>query len=228
MRHLSFAGAAAALVALAAMVTSGSAIAADLGAPARQYPAWEPRRPLALERWTGFYLGGTIGGQFGDTAVSGFGAASNVETDGLVGTLFAGYDWQFGGAVFGLEADIGTGDVSGSSGNGFGTTSASLNYMGSVRGRAGVLLTPSLLAYVTGGFAWADYDLTAVNGFTASETFGGYQLGAGAELKLDPRWGLRVEYIYTDLDSARVNHGGLTSTYDPDYHTIRAGLSFRF
>lgn len=227
MRQLKLAGAAA-LATLAGAVTAASALAADLGAPARQSPAWEPRRPTAIERWTGFYLGGTLGGQFGDTAVSGFDTASNVESDGLVGTLFAGYDWQFGSAVLGLEADIGTGDVSGSSVSGFGATSASLNYFGSVRGRAGVLLTPSLLAYVTGGFAWADYDLTAINGITASETFAGYQVGAGAELKLDPRWGLRVEYIYTDLDSARVSHGGLTNTYDPDYHTIRAGLSFRF
>lgn len=226
MRQTKIIGAAAALTALAGI--TAPALAADLGAPARQYPAWEPRRPIAIERWTGFYLGGTLGGQFGDTAVSGFGAASNVETDGLVGTLFAGYDWQFGNAVLGLEADIGTGDVSGSSVNGFGTTSASLNYMGSVRGRAGILMTPSLLAYVTGGFAWADYDLTAFNGITASETFAGYQIGAGAELKLDPRWGLRVEYVYTDLDSANVSHGGLTNTYDPDFHTIRAGLSFRF
>ena len=61
-----------------------------------------------------------------------------------------------------------------------------------------------------------------------SETFFGYQVGAGGEMLLNPNMALRLEYIYTDLGSERVVHGTGTSVYDPDFHTIRAGVTFKF
>lgn len=125
--------------------------------------------------------------------------------------------------MFGVEADIGTGDVSDSRGG----VSSDLNVMGSVRARAGALVSPGFLVYATGGFAWADYDLAAA-GNTTSETFTGYQIGAGTELMMSQNWGLRLEYLYTDLSEETVTTGAVTNTYDPDFHTLRAGLTFKF
>ena len=61
--------------------------------------------------WTGFYVGGNLGGSFGrattDFTIAGLPFASTSERmNGVVGGLQAGYLWQSGRGVFGWEADI--------------------------------------------------------------------------------------------------------------------------
>ena len=219
-----------ALAAAFALALAAPVLAADLyGGPVRPLDG-TPRggyRPLDLERWTGLYLGGTLGYGFGGVDVSGGSGAFDLDAQGVVGTLFAGYNWQFGRAVLGLEADIGTGWLDDSLGSGLGLVSQDLNVMGSLRARAGYLLTPAFMVYGTAGIAAADYEFRA-NGVTSSETLVGYQVGVGTELVIVPNWTLRMEYVYTDLGSETVTHGGLANTYEPDFHTVRAGLSFKF
>lgn len=214
----------------AAVACSGPVLAADLyGGPVRPLDG-TPRggyRPLDLERWTGFHLGGTLGYGLGTVDVSGGSGSFDLDADGGTGTLFAGYNWQLGRAVLGIEADIGTGYLDDSLGAGLGLVGHDVNVMGSLRARAGYLLTPAFMVYGTAGIAAADFDFTA-NGVTASETLVGYQVGAGTELMITPSWTLRMEYIYTDLGSETVTHGGLTNTYEPDFHTVRAGIAFKF
>lgn len=216
--------------ALASLPASLPAFAADLGgAP---HPRWDgtPRgdyRPMRLERWTGLYLGGALGYGMGTADVTGGSGMFDLDTDGTVATLFAGYNWQAGSAVFGLEADIGTGWIDDASGFGPALVSQELNMLGSLRARAGFLVSPAFLVYGTAGFAFADFDFHA-NGITKSETLLGYQVGGGTELMISPNWTLRMEYIYTGLGEETVNHGGIVNTYDPDFHTVRAGLSFKF
>ncbi len=215
----------------AATVLTSAASAADLGTPyARRGPPPEPYygAPMQIERWTGFYFGGTLGYASGTTGVDGASGNFNFDTDGGMGTLFAGYNWQTGGTVLGLEGDIGTGNLSGS-GRALATALGSdVNVFGSLRGRFGVLLSPALLAYATAGVAWADMDLTMSGIGTSSETFWGYQLGGGAEYMMASNWSLRLEYVYTDLDAERVSHAGIPNTFDPDFHTVRAGIAFKF
>jgi len=219
---------------LAASLTLTSASAADLGQPRRSAgppPAevYVGDRPLAAAPWTGFYLGATYGAGFGEIRNESFAGTARLDQSGGIGTVFGGYNWQIGAMVVGLEADLGLGNLEGSQvlAGGFKPTS-SLNALGSVRGRAGVLLTPSLMAYATGGFAWSDFDLRGANGVLASQTFSGYQLGAGLEFLVSQRLSLRLEYIYTDLGKEHVSHGGVSQTWDPDFQTVRAGLSFKF
>jgi outer membrane immunogenic protein len=65
----------------------------------------------ALYNWTGVYLGANLGWSFGrsstDYTIAGlpFGSTSQ-RMDGILGGLQAGYNWQNGRGVFGLEADI--------------------------------------------------------------------------------------------------------------------------
>lgn len=194
--------------------------AADLYAP-RVSP--EPVAYGPYSDWTGFHIGATYGYATGWTDVSSPGASFDIDTNGGNASIFAGYDWQFGRGLFGLETDIGFGDLGGSE-NG---TALEINSVGSIRARLGYLMTPSFLVYGTAGFAYADFDFAA-RGDNESEIFTGYQIGAGTELKFSEPWSLRLEYVYTDLGSETLTHNGLSQTYDPDYHTVRAGLSFKF
>jgi outer membrane immunogenic protein len=220
------------LGALALLASIGtSAMAADLGGGRRSGlppPAFEPR--LNIERWTGFYMGATIGGGFaGGTGISGDFGNARSDNRGWLGTVMAGYNWQIGRTVLGLETDVGTGNLGGSVTNGAGTTiRRELNAMGTFRARAGFLLTPALMLYGTGGFAWANMDFERVGVASRSELLRGYQIGTGAEMLLSPNWTMRLEYVYTDLGKDAINVGGSLNRFDTDFHTVRAGVSFKF
>ena len=215
------------------MLLASSAVAADL-AGSRRGPRFEPPPPplerpyLEIERWTGFYIGGTIGYGSGTTRVDDPFASMSFDNDGGLGTVFAGFNKQFCRGVIGLEADIGSGYLSGSGGPLGNHVTTELNAIGSLRGRIGFLTSPSLLLYATAGVAWADYDVQLNGGPKRSETYFGYQVGAGAELMFTPQWTLRLEYIYTDLGNERTDFPLAAQTIDHDFHTIRAGLSLKF
>jgi outer membrane immunogenic protein len=109
-----------ALVMLA--VSATASVAADLAA--RPYV----KAPMAapIYSWTGFYIGGNVGGEWGTShantstvfdPVAGYFAASSVPAIAAVGQqsinrssvtggFTAGYNWQASNIVFGLEADI--------------------------------------------------------------------------------------------------------------------------
>ncbi len=217
----------AAVVAL--LGSAGLAHAADLGGGPRQPPP-EPYAyvsPLDTARWTGAYIGLGFGYASGQTNVSGDSGIFSIDQTGGVGAVYGGYNWQLGNLVMGLEAELGTGNYDGTSGTGAGLVSSQLNTLATARARAGILLSPAFLVYATGGFAWGDMDFTA-NSLTQSEWLQGYQIGAGTELNVAGPWTLRLEYLYTDLDSQTLTHGGVTNTYEPDFHTVRAGVSFKF
>ncbi|MFM9939278.1 MAG: outer membrane protein [Hyphomicrobiaceae bacterium] len=206
--------------------------AADLGGarPVRPPPDFAPplERPYNYDRWAGFYLGGTLGYGWGEGQSRGQLGNFTYEQSGMLGTIFAGYNWQAGSTVYGLEADIGTGGLSSSRSTAGGNLETELNAMGSVRGRLGFLATPSLLLYGTAGLAWANMDFNVSGGQSRSETFLGYQVGLGGEMMISSNVTLRLEYLYTDLGNERVIHNGQTNNYDPDFSQVRAGVSFKF
>jgi opacity protein-like surface antigen len=148
--------------------------------------------PLAppVSSWAGFYVGGDAGAAwFSDPSTWNplpdpvtFGVFPNSANDGgvaFLGGAHVGYndqimpDW-----VVGLEGDWSWSKAGGTStapwitdpGSvavpGAQTTiSANLNWIASARGRLGYLVTPGLMAYATGGAAWAkiDYSATATD-----------------------------------------------------------------
>ncbi len=216
----------AAFGALALTLLSAAAVAprAEAQGYGRNPQGFEPRGPVAFERWSGFYLGGGLGYTAGSVGVTGSSGNFEVDQDGLNGNLFGGYNWQFGSTVAGLEADIGLGNF-GSSTNG---VKADVNVLGSLRGRLGVLATPQTLLYATVGLAWADYDFKATGANTVSDTLYGWTLGAGVEYMFAPQWTMRLEYNYTDLGSNRIDQGPVINKYEPEFHTVRAGIAFKF
>ncbi len=231
-----FAFAAAALI----LGTAGAS-AADMAA--RPYT----KAPVAIAsvyNWTGFYLGAQVGYAWGDNRTTEFLTATglpsgfnrNYTSDGFVGGAHAGYNWQFGQFVFGLEGDIEGADIKGgyrlANTNG---TDFRIDAQASIRGRLGVAFNNSLL-YVTGGAAFADIEHTYVAANTVfegvSSTRTGWTVGAGWEYGFTPNWSARLEYRYTDFGSYRerslVSFPGFTYEDHPVYHTVRAGISYRF
>ena len=177
---------------------------------------------------------------------------------GFIGGGQVGYNWQFDpNFVAGIEADIqgvagGGGSNSVTIGNvfsapfppgvsnltGLATTSASksLDYLGTVRGRVGFLVTPTLLAFASGGLAYGQANLSAsalqvgtdnfvipgapagvFNGITLgstgiSDTRVGWTVGGGAEWMFLPNWSAKVEYLYYDLGNVTASFPALNNT----------------
>jgi outer membrane immunogenic protein len=212
--------------AMAASVAGGigaspaPAIAADLYAPRGPAPVL---RTFDATPWTGGYVGLSVGRSWGSTRVDTNAGNFTVGTNGAQIGGYAGYTWQSGLFVLGGEAELSVGNLKGSNVN----ISQDMNWMGAVRARAGVLVAPPLYVYGLAGVAWTDMTIKA-NGIERDQSFAGFQLGAGAEYKLLQNWSLRLDYIYTGLGAEKRDFPTSSQQVDPDFHTVRAGLSFRF
>ncbi len=188
-----------------------------------------PAPPVVAANWTGFYLGAHGGYGWGHNPFSlpfeGPGDLTTpiggIDTRGWVFGGHAGYLWQYGRVVTGIEVDFSAADIKGS-------TSATLSnadesqtltlqervkYLGSVRARLGVLPTDSVLLYGTAGLGWQRLERTdrreGINsdGIAFSDTFTdpidrfGWVAGAGAEVRLfGGNWLVRIEYLHYDFD----------------------------
>lgn len=215
---------------------AGVALAADLRGsikdPAPYYPP-----PAPLFTWTGFYAGLQTGYQWGNadhTFSNGLlGGAS--DPDGWIGGGHLGYNWQNGNFVLGAEADIEGGNVEGSFNNGAGTFgSAELGWQGSIRGRVGIAADRTLF-YLTGGWAFAEADISGASPFTplgccsVSADLDGWTLGGGVEYAFANNFTVRAEYRYTDFGDVSLNlNPTLTMPVDLETHALRVGASWKF
>ena len=207
--------------------------------------------PAPVEPWTGPYVG--INGGYawgGDSNVTGFtptpppapaititsgiatAAADPVfGSNGWFGGAQAGYNWQRGNLVFGVEADIQGADIKGSATTAGPTTAEnSLDWFGTVRGRVGYAVGSALL-YGTGGFAAGGVqDKLTAGGTTLKHdaTATGYAAGGGLEYALSPSWSGKAEYQYINLgsDSLTDAGSGATATFNHEYNTVRLGLNY--
>jgi outer membrane immunogenic protein len=197
------------------------------------------------------------GTPFGFTAAAGSGVAT-VNQSGFVGGGQVGYNYSWGSNfVGGLEADIqgsairGTGghfgiaqfgpDLSGltDTASGAGVVTAGVDWLGTVRGRLGYLVTPGLLVYGTGGLAYggthaaAFHTLAFVDSFPNfypnfggvgrySDVRVGWTVGGGGEWMFAPNWSLKAEALYYDLGSASFASSPV-GTLDPDGTNLAVG-----
>jgi outer membrane immunogenic protein len=222
---------------LAAVAVGGfasNAFAADMPVKA---PVYRPA-PVAVVAplWNGWYVGGnggygwdnrdvTFTGDptfFGAAIATGFSAASlSPSATGGLGGIQAGYNYQMGPGVIGVEADFDFASIRGSStftdvSGGFqNTAERKVTSLGTVRARAGFLPWNPLLLYVTGGLAYGNTNLNitqtvtpiaggclAVPGCTSATSSGttaGWTVGGGVEWMFAPKWSLKAEYLYVDL-----------------------------
>ncbi|MBR0872954.1 porin family protein [Bradyrhizobium tropiciagri] len=219
-------------VALAAF--AGPAFAADM--PARTYTKAPPvTAPALVYNWTGFYIGGHVGGGFTDgTNLMGSDAR-------FLGGVQGGFDYQFApNWVVGVEAQYSW--LTGGSNNGTlfpgGTVvTGNTDQLGSVTGRFGYTWGPALL-YAKGGYAWRDStNINALVGGvpTAFTTDGnhkdGYTVGAGLEYMFAPNWSAKAEYQYYNFGKTTFSAGPpdiVGASFRNDEHTVKLGVNYRF
>jgi outer membrane immunogenic protein len=262
--------------AIASLLTT-NALAADLA------PRPYVKAPVIVDpgyNWTGFYVGINGGYSWGraDTTVQPvalLGAFPNIRhnVDGALAGGQIGYNWQVDRKwLFGLEADAQWTDERGRSNTFLGSVrvpvgdnalvlsantlrSTELPWFATFRGRAGALVDPSLLLYVTGGLAVGEVKFSqqsvasvqlfgpGVNSNTpigaaavavgpllsGSSTRVGWTVGAGLEKKFSPNWSAKAEYLYMDLGS-QTYFGGTGDEVRVRFHDhiARVGINYQF
>jgi outer membrane immunogenic protein len=214
--------------AFSALVGAQCAAAADLSvAPLYKAP---PAQVTQAYNWTGFYIGANGGGGWGHSYWDANATGMNLSGAQVGGT--AGYNWQAGNAVFGLEGDLDWSNLKGSATSAlcpFGCNTSD-TWLSTVRGRAGYAFG-SVLPYITGGLAVGDIRAGFPGFATASATNAGWTVGGGLEVALPGNWSAKAEYLHVDL--GRFDCGidcGAAGTDNVSMHdnVVRAGLNYHF
>jgi outer membrane immunogenic protein len=188
---------------------------------------------------------------------------------GVIGGGQIGYNYQLDRFVVGIEADIQGAAIKGSSyGNGAAVNSvlwdndarypmtttsaggtsvnAGVNWMGTLRGRIGYLVTPTLLAYGTGGLTYGGAYANVRNisfasttgaylapdpqagrvdtigtqaffgGGNRSQTLVGWNVGGGLEWMFWPNWSVKAEAIYWNMGSMNIQTTSFANAMAPD------------
>jgi outer membrane immunogenic protein len=209
-----------AAVATAIALASAPALAADLPMKAAPMPA-------PVWSWTGFYIGGHVGFGWGQDetridSVTAGGVVAPVNLtfnqnsrSGFLGGGQAGYNWQAGAFVFGVQADIAGLDVRGTNPCLILLTCTSKSdWLATATGRIGAVVLDRGLVYVKGGGAWLNTNHTtalnpAVPGVpqitNGSFTNDGWLVGMGTEWMITQNWTAFVELDYMRFDDKKVN-----------------------
>lgn len=222
-------------VGLVAMATA--ATAADLAArPVTKAPAFIPP---PLYNWSGFYIGGHLGWagfELGETFVTPAGTVFNNgffddrgRVDAFIGGGQAGFNYQAGAWVFGVEGQISAVNIDrdrrhdgfvviGGVNNPMAVVvNARVDFLATLAGRIGYAFGPTgnFLVYAKGGGAWLGFSgcgratvngVTTFNGGCGDDTLSGWMVGGGAEWGFAPNWSIKAEYNFLDFSDHNNNN----------------------
>lgn len=253
------------LIGMAALgVLAGPASAADF-----QRPAYKAEPRAAAYDWTGFYVGVSAGyaNSHDSAAITGTNAAgAAVVAAGAVPASFKtephgwaygatlGWNFQTGGLVSGIEADFQFADVKGTASQTLAvgpftpvsSSTAEMDWFGTIRARFGFLITDRILLYGTGGGVYANVSsatsatlsgpVTGAAIGRVDENHFGWTVGGGVEAALGHGWSIKGEYLYLNLGDVNVPFSGsvgpvafsFNSKQDLDFHLARFGINYRF
>jgi outer membrane immunogenic protein len=222
------------LLGAALSISSFPASAADLPVKAPLFS------PVPAAHWTGLYFGVHVGAGWGTVESDiNIGAVtfpiSSHGTNGVLGGVQGGYNWQIGWAVLGVE---GTWSASGIRGSapcfiGLAVCTTKTDWMATFTGRIGGLVAGNTLVYVKGGAAYArdnyNFNLLGLLNTSASADRWGYVIGTGAEHKFTDRWSGLIEYNFNDFGKRSISFPvvGAVNVRD-SIHVIKAGLNYKF
>jgi outer membrane immunogenic protein len=243
-------------VSVVALLAPGQANAADMYRAPEPFVGGGYKDPPAAS-WTGFYVGVNGGYAWNATnqdvvatnAAHVTATFAGAQPEGGFGGGQIGYNWQgiwHPHLVLGVEADIqgaGIEDTrrSGPSGGVIADAKSNTDWFGTVRGRIGYAFDRTLI-YGTGGFAFGNVDsrLDAVVPSVGTiarhnDTQTGYAAGGGLEYKINSTWSVKGEYQYINLGDEKLAGVGVGATFGittkditTDFHTVRAGLNYKF
>ncbi len=257
--------------ALSAVIPAFCAQAADLS----EQPGYkdEPIVSIGAYSWTGFYGGISVGGETykNKWETTGFGipvppdatALQRNTEDAVTVGGYAGYNYQLEGRfLIGIEGGIEGNSTSTKTIASFipGTSnypttdkvSEDVEFGASIRGRLGVLISPKVLIYGTGGVAFqqAKYNVACgsanagnPNGWcfdpergSQTEFLTGWTAGGGIEAQISAHWLVRGELQFSDFGHQNLTffpggNGGLdkiTSRVALQSETAKIGLTYKF
>jgi outer membrane immunogenic protein len=236
---------------LVALAVALPASAADLKAPA-------PAAVAPIFSWTGFYVGGHVGWGWADSRSTVVdtpgnnlfpaGFASSTSLDGFIAGGQAGFNYQIGAFVLGVEGDISWSLINGETTNAavlvanrFSTVSLEADRIAMVAGRLGFAFD-NWLIYAKGGWAWVDFQSSGLTtnaaGAIIANTHGaerrdGFIIGGGVEWGFATNWSVKAEYNFIDLGTDRVTRTVLPNDIllrdlDTQIHLVKFGLNYRF
>ena len=216
-----------------ATAIAGPVSAADMTTPFKA-PSYAP-----AFSWTGTYVGANVGGVWGKFDVSptttdnltgavGAPGVMSINNSSLIGGFQAGYNWQIGQWVLGLEQDYQftglkqTAAFAAPAGLFLAGDSMAVktDYLAATRAKLGMAWDRALF-YVAGGLETGEFDVTSTYvargggsptlGFTdANKLHFGFNVGAGIDYAVTNNVFIGVEYRYLDLGKETYNLGAFT------------------
>jgi opacity protein-like surface antigen len=214
--------------------------------------------PVAAYNWTGFYLGPSLGVDWGYTnwTFLGNGTKTFPRFAGILPGGQVGYNYQYDKWVFGVEGDAGWTNAHGSRAcpNGiFFNCEINVNSLYTVTGRVGYVWPDRVLWYAKGGLAIGEIKAQGrcntdsqqvipllgagllnpgcpVQGTTRTDA--GWTVGGGSELALTDNWSVKAETSYFNLGTGNYKFGQLASPSGADVRRSgwisTIGLNYRF
>jgi outer membrane immunogenic protein len=174
--------------------------------------------PYVAANWSGFYVGANLGFANTTANVSASAFGFTVEGSGsdtqFTGGLLAGYNWQTGNQVFGIEADI--------------SFPSDYNYIASIRARYGQVYN-NWLYYGTAGVGFIDSGsyISAPGWSYSGYSSAGFVVGGGAETKINSHLSAGLEGLYYYFPDDSQNLFGVNVKTNVDVFTIRARLTYQ-
>jgi outer membrane immunogenic protein len=225
--------------AVACIAFAAPALAADMPVKAPAYKA-----PPAVFNWTGWYVGGHIGGAWGDDRITDVaeitGNRFSNKPTGIFGGGQLGFNVQNGQVVWGGEVDLGAMDlhkrVSEPLSAGLLASQIKSGFYSDVTGRLGYAWDRSLL-YAKGGYAFYGGSIKNIdNDPGEGVTFGksgssGWTAGGGFEQMINAAWSWKVEYLYFNFGTIHnVNPVDTPDIYINKFtvQTVKVGLNYKF
>ena len=160
--------------------------------------------------------------------------------DGFGYGIGAGYDFNAGNVVLGVETELSdsTAKTEFTNGDfeGFGLGDVETGRDIYVGARAGFIAAPNLLVYGKGGYTNARYNIeSSFDGdeYRAKIDTDGFRIGAGAEYALSGNSFAKIEYRYSNYSDAELDFEGDApdqdlGEIDLDRHQVMVGYGLRF
>jgi len=215
----------------AVLALSVMALSAGGARGAEAPPQSTPRAPAPVSNWGGLYAGSFVGGALGSFSTREGASASGAAWGGATGAL-AGYDWQNGALVYGLEGDIGSNYLirKFSGAPGLVANDAESIYALHARVRLGYD-AGQFMPFIAGGAAYdrvAQFQQAPVDFDGQAGMRAGWTLGAGVDAKvvlpIIGRSVVRAEYLYEGLPGTGYNLNGPTLRTDAAIQYARVAL----
>ena len=245
----------------AVVISAGLALSSSV-ALAQDFTSGSGLPLLAFARtngvnWTGYYIGLQSGAMDGQAKLKGVNGDENLNSIGYVGGLYAGYNYQIGPFVPGVEGEFGYSGASASKTEAGSLDGYAINtvnserqdYEGRIRAKLGYA-NGNLMIFGAGGWTFGNSHQSVDYGFAPVQTgvtipasvtsalpvggstgraLSGWNVGGGVEYALLKNWTVRVEYIRDNFSNVSYKSALLGNTKGSiTDNTVRIGIGFKF